>query len=72
MPFCLGNSVCANVYTGKKENSIKIRIKKLQCSGFYRGLGLAVEVVVVDSEGYRILDRGEVTKQLDRLKPLED
>ena len=32
----------------------------------------AVEVVVVDGEGYRILDRGEVTKQLDRLKPLED
>ena len=32
----------------------------------------AVEVVVVDSDGYRILDRGEVTKQLDRLKPLED
>ena len=32
----------------------------------------AVEVVVVDGEGYRILDRGEVNKQLDRLKPLED
>ena len=32
----------------------------------------AVEVVVVDGKGYRILDRGEVNKQLDRLKPLED
>ena len=32
----------------------------------------AVEVVVVDGDGYRILDRGEVNKQLDRLKPLED
>lgn len=32
----------------------------------------AVEVVVIDGDGYRILDRGEVTKQLDRLKPLED
>ena len=32
----------------------------------------AVEVVVVDDKGYRILDRGEVNKQLDRLKPLED
>ena len=32
----------------------------------------AVEVVVVDGNGYRILDRGEVNKQLDRLKPLED
>jgi hypothetical protein len=32
----------------------------------------AVEVVVVDSEGYRILDRSEVNKQIDRLKPLEE
>ena len=32
----------------------------------------AVEVVVVDGNGYRILDREEVNKQLDRLKPLED
>jgi len=32
----------------------------------------AVEVSVVDSEGYRVLDRGEVNKQIDRLKPLEE
>ena len=32
----------------------------------------AVEVTVVDSNGYRVLDRNEVTKQIDRLKPLED
>ena len=32
----------------------------------------AVEVTVVDSNGYRVLDRGEVNKQIDRLKPLED
>ena len=32
----------------------------------------AVEVVVIDSEGYRILDRAEVNKQIDRLKPLGD
>ena len=31
----------------------------------------AVEVSVIDSEGYRILDRDEVNKQIDRLKPLE-
>ena len=29
-------------------------------------------VRIVDGNGYRILDRGEVNKQLDRLKPLED
>ena len=38
----------------------------------YRTQRDAVEVVVVDGNGYRILDRGEVNKQLDRLKPLED
>jgi len=32
----------------------------------------AVEVSVIDSEGYRILDRSEVNKQIDRLKPLEE
>ena len=32
----------------------------------------AVEVSVIDSEGYRILDRDEVNKQIDRLKPLEE
>ena len=32
----------------------------------------AVEVSVVDSEGYRVLDREEVNKQIDRLKPLEE
>ena len=32
----------------------------------------AVEVTVVDSNGYRVLDRGEVNKQIDRLKPLDD
>ena len=31
----------------------------------------AVEVSVIDAEGYRILDRAEVNKQIDRLKPLE-
>ena len=32
----------------------------------------AVEVSVIDSDGYRILDRDEVNKQIDRLKPLEE
>ena len=32
----------------------------------------AVEVTVVDGDGYRVLDRAEVNKQIDRLKPLED
>ena len=32
----------------------------------------AVEVTVVDSNGYRVLDRDEVNKQIARLKPLED
>ena len=32
----------------------------------------AVEVTVVDSNGYRVLDRAEVNKQIDRLKPLDD
>ena len=32
----------------------------------------AVEVAVIDSTGYRFLDRGDVNKQIDRLKPLED
>ena len=32
----------------------------------------AVEVTVIDSEGYRVLDRDDVNKQIDRLKPLED
>ena len=31
----------------------------------------AVEVSVIDADGYRILDRNEVNKQIDRLKPLE-
>ena len=32
----------------------------------------AVEVAVIDSDGYRFLDREDVNKQIDRLKPLED
>ena len=32
----------------------------------------AVEVCVVDSSGFQVLDRGTVNKQIDRLKPLED
>ena len=32
----------------------------------------AVEVTVIDNNGYRVLDRSEVNKQIDRLKPLED
>jgi 20S proteasome alpha/beta subunit len=32
----------------------------------------AVEVTVVDSEGYRVLDRAAVNKQIDRLKPLDN
>ena len=32
----------------------------------------AVEVTVVDADGYRVLDRSEVNKQIDRLKPLEE
>ena len=32
----------------------------------------AVEVTVIDDNGYRVLDRAEVNKQIDRLKPLED
>ena len=32
----------------------------------------AVEVAVVDSSGYRFLDREDVNKQIDRLKPLEE
>ena len=32
----------------------------------------AVEVTVVDAEGYRVLDRSEVNKQIDRLKPLDE
>jgi len=32
----------------------------------------AVEVAVIDSNGYSVLDRKEVNKQIDRLKPLED
>ena len=35
-------------------------------------LNREVEVTVVDSNGYRVLDRGEVNKQIDRLKPLDD
>jgi hypothetical protein len=29
-------------------------------------------VTVIDDNGYRVLDRSEVNKQIDRLKPLED
>lgn len=32
----------------------------------------AVEVSVIDSNGYSVLDRSEVNKQIDRLKPIED
>ena len=32
----------------------------------------AVEVAVIDSDGYRFLDREDVNKQIDRLKPLEE
>ena len=32
----------------------------------------AAEVTVVDGDGYRVLDRSEVNKQIDRLKPLEE
>ena len=32
----------------------------------------AVEVTVIDDKGYRVLDRAEVNKQIDRLKPLEE
>jgi len=32
----------------------------------------AVEVAVIDSNGYSVLDRDEVNKQIDRLKPSED
>ena len=32
----------------------------------------AVEVTVIDGEGYRVLDRDDVNKQIDRLKPLEE
>ncbi|MCH1480956.1 MAG: proteasome subunit alpha, partial [Candidatus Poseidoniaceae archaeon] len=32
----------------------------------------AVEVAVIDSSGYRFLDRDDVNKQIDRLKPLEE
>ena len=32
----------------------------------------AVEVCVVDSSGFQVLDRDTVNKQIDRLKPLED
>ena len=32
----------------------------------------AVEVSVIDASGYRVLDREEVNKQIDRLKPLKD
>jgi proteasome alpha subunit len=32
----------------------------------------AVEVAVIDSNGYSVLDRDEVNKQIDRLKPIED
>ena len=32
----------------------------------------AVEVSVIDADGYRVLDRAEVNKQIDRLKPLEE
>ena len=32
----------------------------------------AVEVVVVDKSGYTILNREDVNKQIDRLKPLSD
>tara|TARA_B100001287_G_scaffold218005_1_gene186912 strand:- start:840 stop:1658 length:819 start_codon:yes stop_codon:yes gene_type:complete len=32
----------------------------------------AVEVAVIDADGYRFLDREDVNKQIDRLKPLEE
>ena len=32
----------------------------------------AVEVCVIDSSGFQVLDRDTVNKQIDRLKPLED
>ncbi len=32
----------------------------------------AVEVAVIDSNGYSVLDRDEVNKQINRLKPIED
>ena len=32
----------------------------------------AVEVSVIDSDGFKVLDRDEVNKQIDRLKPLEE
>ena len=31
----------------------------------------AVEVAVIDSDWYRFLDREDVNKQIDRLKPLD-
>ena len=32
----------------------------------------AVEVSVIDADGFKVLDRDEVNKQIDRLKPLEE
>ena len=32
----------------------------------------AVEIAIIDSSGYRTLDRDEVNKNIDKLKPLEN
>ena len=60
-----------------KENLTMNAAMKLGLEGLRKSLDVelnreAIEVVVIDADGYRILNREQVVKQIDRLKPLEE
>jgi proteasome alpha subunit len=60
-----------------KENLTMNAAMKLGLEGLRKSLDTelnreAIEVVVIDADGYRILNREQVVKQIDRLKPLEE
>ena len=50
--------------------AMKLGLEALRHSNDEEQNGNAVEVSVIDASGYRVLDREEVNKQIDRLKPL--
>lgn len=60
-----------------KDNLTMNAAMKLGLEGLRKSLDTelnreAIEVVVIDADGYRILNREQVVKQIDRLKPLEE
>ena len=60
-----------------KENLTMNAAMKLGLEALRKSLDVelnreAIEVVVIDADGYRILNREQVVKQIDRLKPLEE